>query len=158
MPIIAPTDVAARTPAKTYAQAFDRNGNGNAGEIAAFAQLCCDEAESEFVMCVGASVGDAITAGLVTEEHVKGQLARVALFKGIEASSNVTGDPKSPYLAAYQRVRSDWERLRKDDGQRLANGGGRAKPRAALTNDTDSAGESTAYYGSARDGTSASGY
>lgn len=156
--IVTPADVAARTTAKTYAQAFDRNNNQSVAEIAAFAELCCAEAESEFVMCVGASVGDAIRAGLVTEEHIKGQLARVALFKGIEATSTATADPRSPYLAAYQRVRGDWERLRKDDGQRLANGGGRATPHAALTNDTDSAGDSTAYYGSARDGTSASGF
>lgn len=156
--IVTPADVAARTTAKTYAQAFDRNNNQNPAEIAAFAELCCEEAESEFAMCVGASVGAAIRAGLVTEVHIKGQLSRVALYKGIEATSNATSDTKSPYLAAYQRVRADWDRLRKDDGQRLTNGGERARPHASLTNSTDSAGDSTAYYGSARDGTSASGY
>ena len=123
-PIIAPSDISARLPSTTYAQLFDRNGNENAGEISTFATLCCSEAISEFEMCVGSACADAIDAGLVTEVHIKGQLVRVACYKAIEGTPLATGDEKSPYVAAYKRIRADWEKLVKDQAQRLANGGG----------------------------------
>lgn len=124
MPIITPSDIQARIPTTTYNEIFDRNNTANATEISNFATLCCSEAISEFEMCVGCVAADAIAAGLVTEEHVKGQLSRVACYKAIEGTPLATGDDKSPYVAAYKRIREDWKALVKDNAQRLANGGG----------------------------------
>lgn len=130
-PYITAADIQARTEAKAYARVFDRNGSGDAMEIAAFVATCIATAQSEWDMRVGSAFPGAFDAdGHLVDEAIKGRLVAIALYEGVRYSSLATNDQKSAYRTPYTDALAFLDKLAKDNGARLVTGaGGAALPR-----------------------------
>lgn len=132
-------DLAARVSNDTMLRVFDKEGTGAVNST--FAQLCCDNGESEFIMRCGASFpGNFDDGGAVVDPAVKNAMCSIAFFKAVELNPSAAGTDKElgPYEKAFKRACDFADRLSKDDRNRLhTSAGGRARPRAAVTNDTN---------------------
>jgi hypothetical protein len=151
--------IKARMATEAYRRAFDREGTNVTGDIDAFAQQCCDDAESEVTMRLGASFPQALTAnGAVVDLGIVRNLVRLALALAVELNPSAFEDT-GPFVAGRKLAYEFFDRLFRDDRNRVRTAaGGPAQPRARANNTTNATGTPTDPFTRSADGSDKTGF
>jgi hypothetical protein len=153
-------DIKTRVSSDVYNRAFDRNASGSDTEVDAFAQVCINDAESEIYMRIGAELPGLFTDnGATVDPAVVGHTVQVALWNGVKSNPSAGGEQDAPFLRAYKLAMDFFDRLLRDDRNRLrTSSGGRAQPRGNLDNAQDLSGVYNSPYSRAADRKDGSGF
>lgn len=141
MALFALADVSARLGAATYNRLFAKSGGASAD--ATFAALCVSETESLVRSWTRAAFPDGFdAAGGTVDVAIVGYCVDVCTW--VAAKRHPSASEMSGYFIAYKEAKSFFQALNRDhDARPVTANTGRAKPRAAVYNATDSAGEVT---------------
>lgn len=133
MALITASDIQARMTTEAYDRVWDKDGTGSVDS--SFQAVCIASATSEARMRCGAAFPeDWETNGATPDVAIVDHVCALAIYKGVRLNPSAGGQV-SPYEKAYKEALDFFDRLSRDDRNRLRTSyGGRARPRADIEN------------------------
>jgi hypothetical protein len=159
-PYITTTDVKARLSSDMYARVFDRNADGTSIEIDAFCTQCIADAESEINMRTRAYLTQYFNSnGATVDPAVISYEIDVVCMHAVKRYPSAQGERDAPFYRSYKLAMDFFDRLAKDDRNRLiTSAGGRAEPVGNVNNVQQVDGTFNQPFGRSADGKDPSGF
>lgn len=134
---ITAADLIARQTPDVFVRLFDRDGDGIADSDVI--ESCIATAESKVKMrCYAAFGADFDALGGTVDEAVKGMTCAYAFIEAVMYNPLFTNDDKGAFAGALKIADAFFDRLVKDNGNRVRTSAvGRAQPRGRVNNTVD---------------------